>query len=403
MSEAGNEQNVSRVLLVDDTPTNLAVLKETLAPEGYKLAFANSGEKALEIASQLTPELILLDVMIPGIDGLETCRQLKANSKTKEIPVIFITAKKETEDIVAGFKVGGVDYITKPFQQEEVCARVKTHLELVRLRKSVEEQYNRVREVLENTLSGSVGLLTEILSSFDPNLFEHASRLKELAHRISGSLKVKNAWELDLAAMLAPIGYVSIPREIIAKTKEGKNLSQNEREILAGVYESGSQILSRIPHLKQVSKIVLYLGKYYEGEGFPEDSISKKDIPYGARLLKLLGEMLKLEKNGKGRLEALDSLRIPKGRYDPEILDNIYKLFELEKTDKRNGEQSISVSVKELKIGHILSRSVLSLDGENLLAEGTKLSKMKLNLLINHSKLSGLKEPIYIRDLNPEL
>ena len=143
MSENLTKQIESRVLLVDDTPANLAVLKETLAPEGYKLVFAGSGEKALEIAEKLVPELILLDVMMPGIDGLETCRQLKANSKTKEIPVIFITAKKEAEDIVAGFEAGGADYIAKPFQQEEVCARVRTYLELVQLRKYVKEKKDR--------------------------------------------------------------------------------------------------------------------------------------------------------------------------------------------------------------------------------------------------------------------
>jgi len=143
MNKEADPKESYRVLLVDDTPTNLAVLKETLVPEGYKLAFANSGEKALEIALNLVPELILLDVMMPGIDGLETCRRLKTDSRTKEIPVIFITAKKEAEDIVAGFQAGGVDYITKPFLQEEVCARVRTHLEIVRLKKSLEELRNK--------------------------------------------------------------------------------------------------------------------------------------------------------------------------------------------------------------------------------------------------------------------
>ena len=129
-----------RVLLVDDTPLNLAVLKEALSSEKYKLSFANSGERALEIVSKLTPDLILLDIMMPGIDGYETCHRLKQSPKSKDIPIIFITAKKETEDIVQGFRVGGVDYITKPFQMEEVCARIRNHLELQYLRKQNEER-----------------------------------------------------------------------------------------------------------------------------------------------------------------------------------------------------------------------------------------------------------------------
>ena len=129
-----------RILLVDDTPANLAVLREALASENYKLAFANSGEKALEIIPNLSPNLILLDIMMPGIDGYETCTRLKQNSKTKDIPIIFITAKKETDDIVQGFQVGGVDYITKPFHKEEVRARIRNHLELQFLRKQNEER-----------------------------------------------------------------------------------------------------------------------------------------------------------------------------------------------------------------------------------------------------------------------
>ncbi len=129
-----------RILLVDDTPTNLTVLKEALASESYKLAFANSGEKALKVISNMHPDLILLDIMMPGIDGYETCTRLKQDPKTKDIPIIFITAKKETEDIVKGFQVGGVDYISKPFQKEEVCARIRNHLELQFLRKQNEER-----------------------------------------------------------------------------------------------------------------------------------------------------------------------------------------------------------------------------------------------------------------------
>jgi len=129
-----------RVLLVDDTPTNLAVLKDTLVSEKYKLGFANSGEKALNIIPIFSPDLILLDIMMPGIDGYEVCNRLKQDPKTKNIPIIFITAKKETKDIVQGFQAGGVDYISKPFHKEEVCARIRNHLELQFLRKQNEER-----------------------------------------------------------------------------------------------------------------------------------------------------------------------------------------------------------------------------------------------------------------------
>jgi len=137
------------ILAVDDATINLDILRETLEPEGYDLGFATTGKEALEIIPNLSPDLILLDVMMPGIDGYETCRRLKSNNATKDIPVIFITTKGETEDIVKGFQVGGVDYILKPFQKEEVCARVETHLELLNLRQSLEKENQRVNELLE--------------------------------------------------------------------------------------------------------------------------------------------------------------------------------------------------------------------------------------------------------------
>ena len=138
MSKLLNGSETLKVLLVDDNPENLKVLRDTLTQKGYDLFFASSGDEAIEIALQAKPDLILLDVIMPEMDGFETCEKLKQDEKTKNIPVIFITAKKDSEDIVQGFDVGGVDYVTKPFFELEVCARVETHLELVNLRKELE-------------------------------------------------------------------------------------------------------------------------------------------------------------------------------------------------------------------------------------------------------------------------
>jgi diguanylate cyclase (GGDEF)-like protein len=124
------ESQASTIMIVDDTKENISVLRNVLENEGYKIGIALSGEKALELVPKLKPGLILLDLMMPGIDGYETCRRLKENPQTKDITVIFITAKNDSDDIIKGFEFGGVDYITKPFKEKEVCVRVKTHIEL---------------------------------------------------------------------------------------------------------------------------------------------------------------------------------------------------------------------------------------------------------------------------------
>ena len=126
------------ILIVDDNTTNLNVLLDYLHEHAYKILIAPNGEQALQQMNHIRPDIILLDVMMPGIDGFETCRRLKADAATADIPVIFMTALTETIDKVTGFSVGGIDYITKPFQHEEVLARVKTHLTIQQLRRELQ-------------------------------------------------------------------------------------------------------------------------------------------------------------------------------------------------------------------------------------------------------------------------
>lgn len=123
----------SKILAVDDVPANLDVLSQSLEADGYNVLVATSGEAALDLVTRIAPDLILLDVMMPGIDGFETCRRLKNNADTEGIPVIFLTARSELEGVLEGFQAGGIDYISKPFQKEEVLIRIRTHLERTRL------------------------------------------------------------------------------------------------------------------------------------------------------------------------------------------------------------------------------------------------------------------------------
>lgn len=139
----------SSVLIVDDNAKNLQVLAEILGNEHYKVALAKDGGKALNFVRKRCPDLILLDIMMPQLDGFEVCKLLKADSDTRDIPVIFISALTETEDKLKGFRAGGVDYVTKPFQKEEVLARVKTHLELKRSQEELKSAYHKLQKAYE--------------------------------------------------------------------------------------------------------------------------------------------------------------------------------------------------------------------------------------------------------------
>ena len=144
-----NNSDTESILLVDDNPANLQILFQTLEGVGCKLLIAKNGKGALAIAGRALPDLILLDIMMPDIDGYEVCRQLKSDSATADIPVIFLSALVDTEDKVKGFHLGAVDYITKPFQPDEVIARVDTHLTIHRLKREVEIKKDQLEHELE--------------------------------------------------------------------------------------------------------------------------------------------------------------------------------------------------------------------------------------------------------------
>jgi adenylate cyclase len=128
----------SRILVVDDTPANIQTLSAILKEKGYQISVATNGRQALDVVSKIRPDLILLDVMMPEMDGFEACKQIKKSAEWHDIPIIFLTAKTETSDIVRGFELGAVDYVGKPFNSHELLARVNTHLSMDRLRRENE-------------------------------------------------------------------------------------------------------------------------------------------------------------------------------------------------------------------------------------------------------------------------
>ena len=135
----GHAPNLGEILLVDDTPNNFEILVECFSAYGFELTVVHDSDTAFQTSERDHPDLILLDVMLPGIGGFETCRRLKENEQTKDIPVIFIKAQEDTISPVKGFSVGAVDYVNKPLQLEEILARVTAHLKIRILQKQLEE------------------------------------------------------------------------------------------------------------------------------------------------------------------------------------------------------------------------------------------------------------------------
>ena len=177
------ETNI-KILVTDDEPENLRIVGQTLKRDGLQFIFATNGKDAIEAAINEQPSLILLDIMMPAMDGIETCRRLKSQQKTSDIPVIFLSAKSQNQDILEGFGAGGVDYITKPFFREELLSRIHTHLKLYNANQQLNALIEQKRELLAmlahdvKNPSGAITKLAEALiedienKQFDADEFE---------------------------------------------------------------------------------------------------------------------------------------------------------------------------------------------------------------------------------------
>jgi DNA-binding response OmpR family regulator/DNA-binding CsgD family transcriptional regulator len=168
------------LLVVDDVPANLSVLIDAASAAGYRVLLAESGERALKLAAKTRPDLVLLDVMMPGLDGYATCRRLKADPALRDVPVIFLSALDDATDKIAGLEAGGLDYVAKPLDPAEVLARVQVHLELRRLRTELQEEVHR-RQEAERSLRQSLDRAVLVATLDGQILFatQRASRLLE--------------------------------------------------------------------------------------------------------------------------------------------------------------------------------------------------------------------------------
>ena len=218
----------SRVLIVEDAPANIQALTAILREKGYAISIATNGRQALDVLASVRPDLILLDVMMPEMDGFETCTRIKASAQWRDIPIIFLTAKSETGDIVRGFELGAVDYVAKPFHAHELLARVHTHLAMHRLRRENEQL---VRAESENARHRSV-----------------AQMVAGVAHEINTPLGVINTAASLLTRWLAEPVMVTL-----AKTADGQMMAEDLAEAAGLITRNAHRAHKLVQDFKKVS------------------------------------------------------------------------------------------------------------------------------------------------------
>jgi putative two-component system response regulator len=331
--------NASRplVLIVDDNATNIDLLVNTLKGEN-RLGIAKNGPNAIAYVAKHKPDLILLDIMMPEMDGYEVCARLKSDPETAVIPVIFITAMSETVNKTRGFELGAVDYITKPFHAAEVKARVRTHLSLEEMRRQltshnlllehkVEQKTAEIREILNASIS-AMALMVEIR---DPYTAGHQQRVAQLACAIAEKmgLAASTIEGLRIAGILHDVGKIRIPVSILSRS--GKLLDA-EYEMLKIHPQVSYEILKNVPFPWPVAQIVRQHHERIDGSGYPL-GLSGDEILPEAKILAVAdvteaNSSFRPYRPAHGIQAALERLAQQKGiSYDADVVSACLALF----------------------------------------------------------------------------
>ncbi len=331
------------VLIVDDVEINRIILGEIIKNMGCDFVLAKSGEEALLRVRERLPMLVLTDISMPGIDGYELCRILKDSEETRDIPIIFISAFDETQNIVQGFSIGGEDYITKPFIPEEVEARVGVHLRLYemarqlrgmnrRLQISVNEQLLQMEQEKKNFLYALADVAAQNTSYNKKDMERLQKNCRTLAQGMQFSPlfeeKISDTYidTIELAAPLCDIGNIGIPGEILSKegdlTKEEAAVARNHTNIGAKLLKDIHGSSDYNDFIRISMDIAHYHHENWDGSGYPE-GLKGEEIPLAAQIVHIMSRFCALTGREKqNREEALAVMRQEAGKiFDPDIFE----------------------------------------------------------------------------------
>jgi len=343
---------LSRILIVDDVEANRFVLRDIIADMGYRPVLTENGIQALKMLQRIRPQLIILDIAMPEMDGYEVCEKLKENPDTREIPIIFISAFDEPEDIVKGFNLGGADYVTKPFIPEVVKARVGMHLKLAEANRQMQEMnrqlqisVNEQRKQMERERRSVLYALLRVARENAGYGEASMKRLCDNSRMLAEAMQLSTEYDqiisdcfvdiIELAAPLCDLGNMAIPTTILQKKGE---LTPEEREIVRAHASVGAKMLMDIMEagtengfVKIAVEMVHYHHENWDGSGYPEGR-KGEEIPLSAQIICVVSDYCALTEDRSFRkayskAEALEIMQEKSGiRYNPEIFNIMQKI-----------------------------------------------------------------------------
>jgi len=417
MSTDSHEAPPSTILVVDDSPENVTVLSGVLRPD-YRVRVATEGVKALAIIeSDEPPDLVLLDVMMPGMSGFEVCAKIKANPARRDIPIIFVTALGEGEDERHGLELGAIDYLTKPISPTIVRARVKNHLELKHARSAL-ARHNadleakvaertaalvHANQELKHSYLETIDLAYGLMNEADDFLGNHCKRVAFYARAIAEQLGFDEeaAFDVHVAALLHDIGLIGL------HDADLRHLFQRSTPSSAAdgsywAHPVPPRVLSTSERFAHTAAIIAGHHENLDGTGFP-DRLTGESIPLGSRILAAADRwdvFAQLEPAAPGQeLTFEDFATLAAGKVDPEVLHALRKVLQSGDPFSKVVEQPPS----SLTAGMVVARTIRTSSGVILLRAGTALRKDHILDLGRYAAGQDIQLPIHVyRTQGPE-
>ncbi|MBZ0170044.1 metal-dependent phosphohydrolase [Candidatus Methylomirabilis lanthanidiphila] len=313
------------ILVVDDQEVNTTLVETILAPQGYEIILALDGERALELVTARSPDLILLDVIMPGMSGFEVCARLKQDERTRLIPIVMITSLSDLQDRIRGIEVGADDFLSKPFHPAELSARVRSLLKL----KQITDELEDAEDIL-----CTLALSVEAKDAYTDGHCERLSRYSVALGRSLG-LPLEQLKALHRGGYLHDVGKIAVPESILNKRSE---LTEEESRIIREHPIIGERICKPLKSLKFVLPIIRHHHERWDGSGYP-DGLQGEEIPLAARIIQAVDiyDALMTARPYKPQLESYQVVSIMRqaseeGSCDPRLVEQFIDLLQSGKT-----------------------------------------------------------------------
>lgn len=385
-------QREDRILFVDDDPSLLDSFVRCYR-KLFAVEVAHTPTEALHMIELNGPYAVIVSDMhmagMTGVEFFERCSKHHPDSMR-----IMLTGTADQQTSIDAVNHGHVHYfISKPCAHDDLATIIRSCLETYKA--------SRVeRGLMETTVTGCAGVLSEILGMVSPEALSRGQKLRDSIAKFARHLEMKTTWEVELGALLSPIGYASLPPALLRRVLDREKLSPKETEAVKRIPSVGHRLLVDIPRLSNVAAIVLHQNRNFDGSGATDGvSISGAEIPLGSRMIKIFSDRMLLEVDGVVKAGALKQMQAKPGIYDPKLLEASFVCFpEFLASAVSAQAKVLNLNIDQLRIGQIVVADITSEANMTLLSSGTRITGMILDRLKNHLATGDMRDGVLVQN-----